>query len=136
MVRAETTAWKHHGTTREAAFLIPPSGSLNSPVACHLHCPSFTVADPYNQQTADESNVCIKQLIDIGFSPDRCLLYDHLSRREALDGLQFYPADILHIHESFTSELRNRMSAIVDICWGACVRDRMQQIHNLTPFKL
>ncbi|KAK0757262.1 hypothetical protein N5P37_009980 [Trichoderma harzianum] len=89
MVKAETTAWKHYGTVREATFLIPPSGSLYSPVACHLHCPSFTVIDPYSQETADESNVCIKQLIDIGFSPDRCLLYDHLSRREALDGFQF-----------------------------------------------
>ncbi|KAJ4857116.1 hypothetical protein T069G_08013 [Trichoderma breve] len=120
MVKAETTAWKHYGTVQETTFLIPPSGSLNSPVACHLHCPSFTVIDPYSQETADESNVCIKQLIDIGFSPDRCVLYDHLSRREALDGFQFYPADILRIHESFTLELRSRMSAIVDICWGAC----------------
>lgn len=132
----ETTAWRQNGISRDSAFLVPPSDPLDANIACHLHCPSFSVADPHTQLTADESNVCIKQIIDVDFSPDRCLLYDHLLRGEALDGLRSYPQDILRIHESYTMELRERMSAIADICWGACVRDRMMQIYYLTPLRL
>ena len=91
MVQEETKAWSQLGVAREPAFMIPPSGPLNAAIACHLHCPSFTVVDPYRQDTADETNVCIKQLLDIGFTVDQCLLYDHLPRREAVDGLQLYP---------------------------------------------
>lgn len=105
--------------------MIPPSGPLEAKIACHLHCPSFSVADPSIRKTADESNVCIKQVLDVGFTPDKCLIYDHLSRREALDGIQFYPQQVLAIHESFTRNLRANMAAIVDVCWGKYVHERM-----------
>lgn len=136
MAKEEVAEWERHGVARDPTFLVPPSGPLNAALACHLHCPSFSVSDPNTRVTADESNVCIKQVLDIGFSPEKCLLYDHLTRREAVDGLQFYPREILHIHESFTFNLRKHMTAIVDICWGACVRKRMLQTCRLTPLRL
>lgn len=116
--------------------MVPPSGSLKASIACHLHCPSFTVSDPYDGITADDSNICVKQLLDIGFTPDQCLMFDHLSRREVLDGLQAYPKQILELHESFLFKLRSNMSAIVEVCWGRCVRERMMQLCNLTPLQL
>lgn len=135
MVEEETTAWKRLGVERLTQFVIDPSGSLKAFVACHLHNPSFYVADPTSQRTDDETNCCIKQLILAGFSSEQCLLYNHLLRREALDGFEYYPPEILQIHETFTFNLRKHMSAVVDICWDRCVRERMK-CFNLIPLKL
>lgn len=135
----ETAVWTQLGVLREASFMIPPSGSLHAAIACHLHCPSFSVADPYKRLTADESNVSIKQVLDTGLTPDRCLIYDHLPRREVLNGLRFYPHEILQIQEAFTDSLRQKVLAIVDICWGSWgsyVRERMIQTCHLTPLEV
>lgn len=56
-----------------------------------------------------------------------CLIYDHLFRREASDGLRHYPPEILSIHEQFTWVLRKNVRAVADICWGRCVEKRMKK---------
>lgn len=136
MAEEEVRAWKTLGVTRDPGFLLPPSGSLDAAVACHLHCTPFSVADPYSRATCDQTNICMKQLMDIGFTEDRCLLYDHLFRREALDGFQLYPAEILRIHEGFTTHLRREMWAIVDVCWGSYVQKRVKETCTLIPLPL
>lgn len=50
MVEEETTAWKRLGVERLPQFVIDPSGSLKAFVACHLHNPSFYVADPTSSE--------------------------------------------------------------------------------------
>lgn len=117
------------GVSRLPNFALPPEGPLHASVACHLHCPSFSVKDPHSQTSGDVSNVSICQIMLAGFTTDHCLIYDHLFRREAMDGLKYYPPEILQIHEKFVYGLRDHMRAVVDICWGKCVRDRMLRTH-------
>lgn len=134
--RAEIACWEAHGQTRDISFLIPPDGPLEATLACHLHNPNFNVSDPYSQQGADESNASISQIMSAGFTPDKVLIYDHTFRREPVDPLAVYPPDALKIHEDFTDMLRKNMSAVVDVVWGACVRNRMKKTHRLEEFPL
>lgn len=136
MADKEVAAWGNRGIKRRREFLIPPEGPQNAPIACHLHCPSFSVKDPSLAKTGDKTNLSICQVMDIGFTPKECLIYDHLLRREAVDGLRYYPKDILAIHESYTDQLRQHMGAIVDIVWGRCVRQRMLNTLRLEPLRL
>jgi hypothetical protein len=65
----ELQAWKELGVVPEhQSRLIPPSGSLDSMIAHHLHQPSFTtnaLADAHT--TADKSNGCIAMVMGNGF---------------------------------------------------------------------
>lgn len=116
--------------------MIPPDGPLDAPLSCHLHNPNFNVFDPYSSYGADDSNLSMRQIMSAGFTPDKVLIYDHTFRRDPMDGLEAYPPDVLEIHEGFTSELRNHMAAVVDIVWGAKVRDRMRKTHRLEELRL
>lgn len=117
-------------------FLIPPDGPLDAPLSCHLHNPNFNVSDPYASHAGDVSSLSIDQIMSAGFTPDKVLLYDHTFRRERVDGIAAYPPEILNIHESFTSELRSNMAAVVDVVWGALVRERMKKTHRLEELQL
>jgi hypothetical protein len=80
-----------------------------------LHRCSFGVTNPYLRVATDETNVCNKQLLDIGFSPDRCsaIIPQDLKHATVSD---YTLTAILHIHESFLVVLKRPMPAIVDIC--------------------
>ncbi|KAL1860398.1 hypothetical protein VTK73DRAFT_7365 [Phialemonium thermophilum] len=135
-VDAKVRLWQQRRVSRRPDFTVRPDGPLEATVACHLHCPSFSVKDPSCARGADHSNVSISQIMRAGFTPDRCLIYDHLFRREALDGIRHYPPEILGIHEAFTRNLRKNMSAVVDVCWGKCVQKRMLQTVSLERLQL
>ncbi|KAL4925968.1 uncharacterized protein BDV17DRAFT_293950 [Aspergillus undulatus] len=123
----EIDAWKQLGVTRPLDFLIPPAGPPEASVACHLHNPTFHVADPFRRVMDDLSNPSIKQVNDAGLTSEKCLLFDHISRRdETLDCTRFYPDNVRKIHEDFTFKLRRRMKAVVEICRGHHVHKRMQ----------
>jgi hypothetical protein len=49
---------------------------------------------------------------------------------------KYYPPEVLQIHESFLSDLRDHMGAVIDICWGKCVRTRMLKTHHLERLQL
>lgn len=133
----ETTKWKDLGAERPASFLIHPSGDINSPIACHLHNPTFYVKNPYCQETDNGSNPTIQQLNQAGFSSKNCLFLDHVCRRDRTDDvLLFYNADILQVHEDFVLSVRKAMAAKVEICWGRHVRERMKKLLNLQPLRL
>ena len=132
----EVAHWGDMGVTRPKEFLVPPEGPQDATVPLHLHNPTISVKTPWSQSTCDPSDFSICQITQIGFSTENCLWYDHLFRREALDGLKHYPAEILKIHEIFSSNLRKHMSAVVEICWGSCVKKRMKQTLCLEPLRL
>lgn len=133
----ETAKWKDLGAERPSGFLLHPSGDINSPVACHLHNPTFYVKDPYCQETHNGSNPTIQQLNQAGFSSKNCLFLDHICRRDRTDDvLLFYNADVLQIHEDFVLSIRKAMAAKVEICWGRHVRERMKKLLNLQPLRL
>ena len=122
----EDAWWKSHNVERPREYLVRPSGRLDAPVACHLFNPTFAVDDPCHGEIDDTSNPCIAQLHDVGFSTDNCLMFDHSARREDSRHCRLlYPPDLWDIHEAFVMALRSHMTAVVEICWGANVRERM-----------
>lgn len=50
--------------------------------------------------------------------------------------MRFYPQEIREIHEEFTLRIRQEMKAVVEVCWGAQVQDRMKQSIALFPLRL
>jgi hypothetical protein len=129
----ESRSWTHY---RRSDELVPPSGSLEWPIAHHLHNPSFQTLTPHNGETEDATTSCIWMIIANNFVPGKTLIFDHLSRRESIDGLEVYPRSILKIHEDWVSEIRTHMAAKVEIIYGKKVRDRMLRIHDLEPLAL
>jgi hypothetical protein len=84
-------------------------------------------------ETADETNACIWLVMRNGFEKDKTLIFDHLARREKseeVDGIRDYPQEILDYHETYVDELRNNMSAPVEVVWGAPVRERMKKVYR------
>jgi hypothetical protein len=115
------------------ANLVRPSGRLESPLAHHPHNPSFNTNGVNGIETADETNACIWLVMRNGFKKDRTLIFDHLARREKseeVDGIRNYPQEILEYHEVYVDELRNNMSAPVEMVWGAPVRERMKKVYR------
>lgn len=133
----ETDAWRELGAERAAEFVLPPSGSLESNIACQLNNPTFYSTDPWRQDLFDISNPSIWQLSQAGFTPDTCLIYDHFVRRDRTDDVHaFYPDVIRRLHEDFLLSLRKHMTAKIEICWGKKVQCRMEQLLRLEPVRL
>jgi hypothetical protein len=118
-------------------MLLHPSGSINAPIACHLHNPTFYAKNPYSQETDNSTNPTIYQVNLAGFTSQNSLMFDHICRRDRTeDVLLFYTQDIYDLHESFMLSLRKEMAAKVEICWGRHVRNRMKERLNLVSLKL
>ncbi|KAL2857045.1 hypothetical protein BJX68DRAFT_263566 [Aspergillus pseudodeflectus] len=106
-VAKETGVWRQLGVERSSQHLLPPSGSLASPIACHLMNPTFYVGDPENPVTDDPTSPTIQLMNDSGFSSNNCLVFDQVCRREeTLDVLHFYNEDIYKPHREFVVEIR------------------------------
>ncbi|KAJ5769981.1 uncharacterized protein N7511_002032 [Penicillium nucicola] len=122
----EDAWWKSRNVKRPLHNFVRPSGHLDATVACHLFNPTFSVDDPRDGEIDDPSNPCIAQLHDVGLSADNCLMFDHSARREDSRHCRvLYPPELWDIHEAFVSALRSNMKAVVEICWGVNVRERM-----------
>jgi hypothetical protein len=112
---------------------VRPSGELDSPIAHHLHNPSFNTNYLNGIETADETNACIYLVMKNGFEKGKTLIFDHLARREKsedVDGINAYPSGILKCHEDFMEDVRTHMLATVEIVWGAPVRTRMMKVYR------
>lgn len=109
---------------------MPPSGQYQSRLAHHLHNPSFHTLTPHNGETADETNLCINLVMQSGFAKGHTFNFDHLSRREIVDGIRKYPPHILQCHEEFTAHLRSSMHAEVEVVWGKVVCVRMLELYH------
>lgn len=125
----EVAWWDAHNVLRSREYFVRPSGHIDAPLACHLFNPTFTVDDPCIEETDDPSNPSISQLHDAGLSSANCLMFDHSARRDdSRDCRVLYPKDLWAIHEAFVSALRCNMTAVVEICWGVNVRERMLKL--------
>ncbi|EJP62564.1 uncharacterized protein BBA_08475 [Beauveria bassiana ARSEF 2860] len=111
-------------------------GLLRHPSLFTCTIQTFSVGDPYSSHGADESNLSMNQILAAGFTPDKVLIYDYTFRRDPVDPLMAYPPDILKIHQEFTAELRMKMAAVVDVVWGAPVRERMKTTLSLEELPL
>ena len=127
----ELQAWKESGATPEhQSRLIPPSGSLDSTIAHHLHQQSFTTKALANAHTtADKSNGCIAMVMGNGFQEGKTLLFDHLHRQSAKsEGLKTYPETVINAHEDFTRQIMGSSAAKVEIVYGRHVQKRILKI--------
>jgi hypothetical protein len=118
---------------RSAAELVMSSGELDSPIAHHLHDPSFNTNHLNGAETADETNACIWLIMKNGFEIGKTLIFNHLARRgkpEEVDGIKAYAPDILKGHEDFVESVRKHMLAMVEVVWGAKVRRRMKMMYQ------
>ncbi len=89
----------HHGTQ-----LVRPSGSLDAPLAHHLHQPSLATATPPSEITADVSNESIAMVMHNACRNDT-LIYDHIHRRKRTsDGIRTYPEEVLKVVGSLLLE--------------------------------
>lgn len=69
--------------------LVKPSGSLGSPLAHHLHQPSYTISFIDSGETADDTNGCMLMVMGNGYKPHETLVFDHIHRRSLeSNGLQ------------------------------------------------
>lgn len=135
--REEVGAWLALGVKRPPQHLLHPSGEIDSPVACHLHNPTFYVKTPESQETDNISNPCIRQLHQAGFSSKNCFIFDDICRRDRTeDVLLFYTSEILQIHQEFMLSIRRAMGAKVEICFGKNVREKMEKQLELVPLRL
>jgi hypothetical protein len=101
-----------------------------------LHNPSFTTLTPQGGETEDETNPCIWLIMANSFVSGNTMIFDHLARREVVDGLRVYPKEILACHEHWLSRIRNFITAKVEIVYGRAVQDRMLQLQKLERFPL
>jgi len=126
---AEVSKWAAYGNSVPSKdLLVKVSGSLQSPIAHHVHQPSFTTLHTRNGETADETNPCIASIMGNAFEKDKSLIYDHLLRRhEKSEGLKDYPEDVTRCHEAYIQKVRESMEAKVEVVYGTPVKERMLQ---------
>lgn len=63
-------------------------------------------------------------MIAKNFVSGKTFMFDHLSRRESVDGLQVYPQTIIDLHETWLSKIRSNMAAKVEVVYGKKVSER------------
>jgi len=97
---------------------VPLSRDFNWPIAHHLHNHSFLTQNPHNGETAYPINPCIRLVMANTFVKGKTFIYDHLARREVVDGLVNYPEHILRCHEAWLLKIRRNILAKVEILYG------------------
>lgn len=140
----ERAAWhKAYGQERELNLFVAPSGSLNARLIIHLHCPSFACAENRSEECFDLSSRCLAQLQLLGFNTGNSLFVDHNPRREAhnlgtLLPITEYPPPVREVHERFMNNVRERSAAVVELCFGKAVEQRMRDLlgQRIQPLKL
>ncbi|CAI7611635.1 unnamed protein product [Penicillium bialowiezense] len=124
----ETAMWKQMGSERPAKYLLPPSGSIGSPIACHLFNPTFYVEDVDLRVTDDPTSPTLQLMHESGFSSTNCFIFDQICRRESSWDLRyFWTEENYRPHREFVNAVRQNMSAIVEICWGRDVWKEMER---------
>ena len=106
--------------------LVKPSGSLLSPLAHHLHQPSFNSIFLQDGETADKTSGCIAMVMGNAFQEGYTLIFDHIHRREPKsEGLEVYPEEVIRCHEDFTQQICESMVAKVEVVYGDKIKDRI-----------
>ncbi|KAJ5174843.1 uncharacterized protein N7482_000720 [Penicillium canariense] len=127
-VERETATWSKQGVERPSHDLLPPSGSIESSLACHLMNPTYYVANPEDRITDDPSSPTMELLHNSGFSSQNALIFDQVCRTgRTEDMIEFYTDEFYQPHRDFVREIRGNMAAIVEICWGNTVWKEMKR---------
>ncbi|KAE8452059.1 hypothetical protein EG329_002225 [Mollisiaceae sp. DMI_Dod_QoI] len=107
---AECSLWTREGT-RDPRLLVRPSGSINAPVAIHLHYPSRKTSYLYNGEIADPSSGCPNRVINAGFNSQNSFWWNTHPWREdsVFDPDKSYSATILKSHHRWQDLLRSNM---------------------------
>lgn len=116
---------------------VCPSGSLQAPLAYHLHQPSYiTNHSQHDSETADMSNGSIAVVMGNLYRPDTLLL-DHLHRRcRESRGLVRLPTQVLRCHEDYTRDICESMLAKVELIHGTKTHLRTFADYKFTPLSL
>ncbi|KAL3474495.1 hypothetical protein BJX99DRAFT_260264 [Aspergillus californicus] len=130
-VHQESEAWQNLSVVRPPEFLVRPSGLMSVPIALHLLNPTFYVADPYSDETFDTTNPTMYLICQNGFSPENSFIFDQICRRDDSNiFLRVWTDDVCKPHDEFVHDLRQNMSAIVEICWG---ENAWRKVKDATP---
>ena len=82
------------------------SGSIDWPLAHHLHNPSFSTLTPHEPTTADASNPCTWQIMGNSREPQKTSIFDFLARREVDDEFAHDLRHILSCDENWLAKIR------------------------------
>ncbi|KAG2415360.1 hypothetical protein HFD88_006551 [Aspergillus terreus] len=76
LVNEDIAWWRARNVNRPKEYIVRPSGSIDSSVACILFNPTFSVKDPHFSETFDTSNATMAQLERAGFNLDNTFFVD------------------------------------------------------------
>jgi hypothetical protein len=122
-----------HNPPRPISELVHPSGSLaDAPLLLHLRYSSMTTRNQHNGEIADETNWCMKLLLESGLSTSNSFWIDTFNRREKRSSGGNRGADwvaknadtpkVYDLHVSWSKLLRQSAAAKVEVVFGAANR--------------
>jgi len=127
-----------HTPPRPISELVLPSGDPNTAaLLLHLRYPSKTTKHLHNGEIADDTNCCMKLLLESGFNSSNAFWIDTFSRREkrASGGNRgadwvaedAYTPKVYDLHLSWSNLLRKSAVAKVEIVFGAANRKLLEK---------
>ena len=118
--------------------LVKPSGTLQARLGHYLNQPSFsTIQNAYDGETADDSNPCIRMILENGYAENKALIMDHLhDRSHTSEDITEVDSPTLQRHEEFTSEILESLEAKVVIVYSSKVQNRLIAIRDLVHMQL
>ncbi|KAF1984091.1 hypothetical protein K402DRAFT_149918 [Aulographum hederae CBS 113979] len=121
--------------------LVAPAGFVTAPISVHLNYPPYKTKLSLNHDILDDSNICIRMVLEKGFTRDTAFLFDQFARREQRDKDIYNPIDdygsrTVGIHAAWTETIRRNISAKVETIWGAPNKQRAFSMLNLTPMPI
>ena len=123
----------------DAIGLVKPSGTLQARLGHYLNQPSFsTIQNVYEDgETADDSNPCIRMILENGYAENKALIMDHLHyRSHTSEDITEVDSLTLQRHEGFTSEILESLEAKVVIVYGSNVQNRLIATRDLVHMQL
>lgn len=87
----------------------------------HLRNPTLRTHSLSGCKIANDTNPCLRILLESGLNKENSLIFDHFARRNVVDALRSYRQSVIACHERFTAELLSGMKAVVDVVYGDAV---------------
>ncbi|PSK54022.1 hypothetical protein B9Z65_7828 [Elsinoe australis] len=103
---------------QQKSHLVAPPGSWSAALMIKLHYPTFTCANPEDNEVADASSPCPRMLMKAGFSPSNTLWVEAFWRRQIPpakrgDQTHEWTEELRACHEAFTRHCEERADARV-----------------------
>ncbi|TKX24610.1 hypothetical protein C1H76_3219 [Elsinoe australis] len=109
---------------QQKSHIVAPSGSWSAALMIKLHYPTFTCANPEDNEVADASSPCPRMLMNAGFSPSNTLWVEAYWRRQIPpakrgDPTHEWTEELRACHEAFTRHCEERADARVELVLGS-----------------